>query len=139
MIRLTKQEITYNPRLIIVEHFDSIINLIDVRTEQLLLDTTLSEENKRELNELRQVQIKKLEEVKELNLANNSFTNETFEAKWQTLIDDVSNEYHAQLDLIKHDLIVIDCALVNDLTSKSKLALWIFRWFNTAKHLDFLK
>ena len=91
------------------------------------------------MNDLRQLQINKLNEIKELNLAKNSFTEESFEAKWTDLIYNDSIEYEAKMDLVKHDLIVIDCVLVDDMTSKSKLALWIFRWFNTAIHLECLK
>ena len=134
-----KQNATYNPRLIIVEHFDAIINRIDVRIEEIILDTSPSPDELRQLNELRRAQIKKLEEVKEHNLAKNSYTEETLEAKWKALFDDENIEYMAKLDMIKHDLIVIDCVLVNDMTSKSKLAVWTFRWFNNALNLDCLK
>ena len=103
------------------------------------METKPNEKELRELNDLRQLQINKLNEIKELNLANNSFTVQSFEAKWKDLIYNDSIEYEAKMDLVKHDLIVIDCALVDDMTSKSKLALWIFKWCNTACHLECLK
>ena len=115
--------ITYNPRLIIDEHFLAIIRRIDVRTEKLIMDTLPNEKELTELNDLRQFQINKLNEIKELTLAKNSFTEESFEAKWTDLIYNDSIEYEAKMDLVKHDLIVIDCVLVDDMTSKSKLTL----------------
>ena len=136
---IIKREETFHPRLIIVEHIADIINRIDVHTEKLIYETKPSDEDVSELNELRQKQISQLEKFQMLNLAANMFMTESFEDKWASLIEDSSVSYVAKMDQVKHDLIVIDCVLVEDKASKSKLAVWVFRWFNNAANVMLLK
>jgi hypothetical protein len=52
----------FHPGLIIAEHFDQIENQIDITTETLLQNQSLSSEKQNELNRLR---AKKLERIKE--------------------------------------------------------------------------
>ena len=59
---------SFNPRLIIVDHFDDIINQIDIQTESILIDQSLQEETINEINETREKQIEVIKELKELNL-----------------------------------------------------------------------
>ena len=40
--------------LIIIDHFDDIINQIDIKTETLLMDQSLTEETRNKLNEKRE-------------------------------------------------------------------------------------
>ena len=56
-----------NPRLFIVDHFDDIINEIDIKTETLFLDQSLTEETRNKLNEIREKQIEKIKEIKEIS------------------------------------------------------------------------
>ena len=129
----------YEPRLIIDEHFAKLINHIDVKTEQLLANPNLSEDDKNELNLSRAKQIAKLEEIKQINLAANKLDLEPFLAKWDSLLNDPAIEYETKLDVIKRDLIVQDCVLVNDHRFKSTMALWLFRWFNDQQQLNLLQ
>ena len=54
--------------LITIDHFDEIINQIDIKTETLLQDQSLTEETRDKLNEIRDEQIEKIKEIKEINL-----------------------------------------------------------------------
>ena len=58
----------FNSRLMIIDHFDDIINQIDIKTETLLQDQSLTEETRNKLNEIRGKQIEKIKEIKETNL-----------------------------------------------------------------------
>ena len=64
---------TLHHRLTITDHFDDVLNEIDIKTETLLQDQSLAEEKQRELNELREKQIEKIKEIEEifLNLLQN--------------------------------------------------------------------
>ena len=54
-----------NQSQIIVDHFDDIINQIDIKTETLLQDQSLFPEEKRnKLNKIRDEQIEKIKEIK---------------------------------------------------------------------------
>ena len=45
---------SFHPQVIIVEHFDLLINQIDIKTEKLFLDQSLQEEIRNKLNDLRE-------------------------------------------------------------------------------------
>ena len=51
---MSLQNQSFHPRLIIVDHFDEIINQIDIQTESLLVDQSLPEETKNKINALRE-------------------------------------------------------------------------------------
>ena len=54
-----------NQSQIIVDHFDDIINQIDIKTDTLLQDQSLFPEEKRnKLNKIRDEQIEKIKEIK---------------------------------------------------------------------------
>ncbi len=44
---------SFHPQVIIVDHFDNLINQIDIRTETLLENQILPEETRSKLNEIR--------------------------------------------------------------------------------------
>ena len=68
-----------NSRVKIVDHFDDIINQIDIKTETLLQDQSLTEEKRNKLNEIREEQIEKIKEIKEINLKHLNNDRETKE------------------------------------------------------------
>ena len=110
-----------NPRLFIVDHFDDIINEIDIKTETLFLDQSLTQEKRNKLNEIREKQIEKIKEIKEINL--NLLQN---------------NEEDELEDLEK--LIHFDCVLLEQpQNSLNGFDLWITSWFYNQKNLNFLK
>jgi hypothetical protein len=116
---MTKQNQSH--RLIINDHFDDIINQIDIKTETLFQDQMLTEEKRNKLNEIRDEQIEKIKEKKEINL-NLLNTNE---------------EEELELDLEK--LIHFDCVLLEQPKSLSGIVLWITSWFYNEKDLRFLR
>ena len=110
-----------NSRVKIVDHFDDIINQIDIKTETLLMDQSLTEEKRNKLNKIRDEQIEKIKEIKEINL--NLLQN---------------NEEDELEDLEK--LIHFDCVLLEQpQNSLNGFDLWITSWFYNEKDLKFLR
>jgi hypothetical protein len=73
-----------NPELIIVDHFDEIIDQIDIKTESVLDDQSLPEEARNKIYELRENQIEKIKELKEFNLNHLSqqLNEDDYRQKW---------------------------------------------------------
>ena len=143
---MTRQNLHFNPELIIVDHFDERINTIDIETETLLEDQSLTEEFVFKLNETREKQIEKLEEIKQANLSVLLSKGETvddvedeFRQKWSHVIDDDSLEYKHKIDKIKEELIVYDCVLLLNTNPKCGYDLWITSWYHNTPSLQFLK
>jgi hypothetical protein len=67
---------SFNPKVIIVEHFDDVKNQIDIRTETILHENShvLSENRQQCLNKLRQNFLDKIDQVKEKNLYYSRYT-----------------------------------------------------------------
>ena len=107
-------------RLMLIDHFDDIINQIDIKTETVLLDQSLTQEKRNKLNEIRDKQIEKIKEIKEINL--NILQNEGEEL---------------ELDLEK--LIHFDCVLLEQPKSLNGLLLWITSGFYNQENLAFLR
>ena len=108
-----------NSRVKIVDHFDDIINQIDIKTETLLQDQSLTEEKRNKLNEIREEQIEKIKEIKEINLKHLNNDRETKE----------------ELEEIIH----LDCVLLEQPMSLNGIVLWITSWFFNEKDLKFLR
>ena len=70
----------YNLNLIISEHFDVQINVIDIRAEELICRVKTTSELD-EINEERDKLIVKIESLRDSNLAKNVGTQEYFERK----------------------------------------------------------
>ena len=132
---------SFHPRLIIVDHFDEIINQIDIQTESLLVDQSLPEETKKEINALREKQIEEIKELKELNLNHllPIFNEDEYRQKWAHVIDDNSLEYKHKIDKIKERLILYDCVLLQNRRQANGCKLWISSWFHNEMNLEFLK
>ena len=111
---------SFQPRLMIIDHFDDIINQIDIKTETLFLDQSLTEEKRNKLNEIREKQIEKIKEIKEINL--NLLQN---------------NEQEELEDLEK--LIHFDCVLLEQPKSENGYVLWITSGFYHQQDLEFLR
>ena len=110
-----------NPRLFIVDHFDDIINEIDIKTETLFLDQSLTKETRNELNKIRDEQIEKIKEIKEINL---------------NLLQ--KNEEEEELEDLEK-LIHFDCVLLEQPKSLSGFDLWITSGFYNRDNLEFLR
>jgi len=113
---MSKATQSFHPRVIIVDHFDEIVNQIDIKTETLLENQTLAEETRNKLNEIREKQIQKIDEIKELNLNSlpQKFKEEEYREKWSHVIDDNSLEYKSKIDRIKENLILFDFVLLEN-------------------------
>ena len=103
----------FNSRLMIVDHFDDIINQIDIKTETLLQDQSLTQETRDKLNEIRDKQIEKINEIKEINLSL------------------LQNEVE--------EIIHFDCVLLEQPKSVNGYVIWITSWFYNEKDLKFLR
>jgi len=134
---------TFNPRLIIAEHFDKLKNQIDVNTETLFdKERQLDERIKHETNAMRDEQIKKLEEIELNNLSRWPLTagvRESFEREWSHLLDDDTMMYEEKIERIKEKLIVSDCLLIDDAKLGTKVSLWIVPYFVNTVDLEFAR
>ena len=65
------QHQSFNPKVIIVDHFDEVTNQIDIRTETILHEkrNNVSENRRQFLNKLRQTFLDKIDQVKEKSLS----------------------------------------------------------------------
>jgi hypothetical protein len=107
---MTSQNQYFHPELIIVDHFDDIINQIDIKTESFTskkileldekiyiykwagieIETLLEDQSLIDINEAREKQIEKIKEIKQLNLSHlaQKFNEDEFRQKWSHVIDD---------------------------------------------------
>jgi len=133
----------FQPRVIIDDHFDEIKNQIDIKTETLLCDQSLSESEKKTLNDLRDEQLDAIKSVQDRNFANlkskHDDATDTFQLQWTHVIENSSMNNEKKLEAIKKDLIILDCVLIEDDSYKSGLSLWITPWFYNEKHRGFLR
>ena len=109
-----------NPHLMIIDHFDDVINQIDIKTETLFSDQSLTEEKRNKLNEIREKQIEKIKEIKEINL---------------NLLQNNEDEELEDLEKLIH----FDCVLLEQPKSLNGLVLWITSWFYNKETLEFLR
>ena len=118
---MTRQNL--NQRLIINDHFDDIINQIDIKTETLLEEEAKfnkksklengADDRRKKLNEIREKQIEKIKEIKEINLSL------------------LQNE--------KEEIIHFDCVLLEQPKSVNGFVIWITSWFYNEMDLKFLR
>ena len=85
-----QQTQSFHPQVIIVDHFDLIINQIDIKTETLLENQSLNGDTRKELNEIRETQIERINELKEFNLSHlpQSINEQEYKEKWSHVIKD---------------------------------------------------
>ena len=114
----------FNSRLMIVDHFDEIINQIDIKTETLLMDQSLKKKTRDKLNEIRDKQIEKIKEIKEINL---------------NLLQNDKETKEKEEEIVLEKLIHFDCVLLEQPKSLNGFYLWITSWFYNEKDLNFLR
>jgi hypothetical protein len=138
---MSQQTQSFHPQVIIVDHFDLIINQIDIKTETLLENQSLDGDTRKELNEIRETQIERINELKEFNLSHlpQSINEEEYKEKCFHVIKDTSLEYKHKIDKIKEELILEDCVLWKNSNVINGFQLWITSWFYNEKNLEFLK
>ena len=137
------QHKSYNPKVIIVDHFDEVKNQIDFRTETILHEKShiLSKNRQQFLNKLRQTFLDKIDQVKEKNLSLFTSYNddEAFKLKWNHVIESDQLEYEQKIESLKEDLISFDCIVISDEKCALGVALWITPWFFSEKSLGIIR
>jgi len=142
---MSKQNQSFHPRLIITDHFDAVINQIDIKTETLLENKSLTEKKRNELNEIRDKQIEKIKEIEQINLQYlpQNIYDEEYEEKWSHILQDKTLDYHQKIDQIKdkENLIHFDCVLLEQPkeNNENRFDLWITSWFYNQNNLEFIK
>jgi hypothetical protein len=137
------QHKSFNPKVIIVDHFDEVKNQIDIRTATIFHEKSqfLSEKRQQFLNELRQTFLDKIDQVKEKNfLLFTSYNNEeAFKLKWNHVIESDQLEYEHKIEKLKEDLISFDCIAISDEKCALGVGLWITPWYFNEKSLGILR
>ncbi len=137
------QHKSFNPKVIIEDHFDDIKNQIDIRTETILHEkrNILSENRQQFLNKLRQTFLDKIDQVKEKNFSLFTSYNgeEAFKTKWRHVIESDQLEYEHKIEKLKEDLISFDCIVISDEKCALDVALWITPWYFSEKSLGILR
>ena len=137
------QHKSFNPKVIIVDHFDEVKNQIDIKTETILHEKShiLSENRSQFLNKLRQTFLDKIDQVKEKNfLLFTSYNDEAaFKLKWNHVIESDQLEYEQKIENLKEDLISFDCIVISDEKCALGVALWITPWYFNEKSLGILR
>ena len=131
----------FHPKLLITNHFDDIVNQIDVKTESyletLIKSKSWSKQKQNQLNKIREKQINLIQEVMQLNL--NFLSRNEYEEKWSQIIDEISLDFQQKIDEIKEKLIQFDCILLEQPNNLNGFHLWITPWYCNNENLKFLK
>ena len=94
---------SFNPKVIIVDHFDDVKNQIDIRAETIFhkKKNILSENRKQFLNKARQTFLDKIEQVKEKNLSKFASNNdeEAFKTKRKNIIETNRLEFEHKIEI----------------------------------------
>ncbi len=137
------QHKSFNPKVIIVDHFYEVKNQIDIRTETIFHEKShiLSENRRQFLNKLRQTFLDKIDQVKEKNISLFTSYNdeEAFNLKWNHVIESDQLEFEQKIEKLKEDLISFDCIVISDEKCALGVALWITPWYFNEKSLDILR
>ena len=127
----------YSVNLIIVDHFDAIIRIIDIKTEKLLCAGYIYDELFDELNIERKILVEKVKEIEKFNLNANS--QEIFEQKWKDTIENKNIDDKIKMELFKKDCIKSDCLLRPNNSFKLGITMWITSWHIRPQDESFLK
>ncbi len=134
---------SFDPKVIIEDHFDEVKNQIDIRTETILHEKShiLSENRQKILNNLRQKFLDKIDQVKEKNLSLFTSYNdeEAFKTKLNHVIESDQLAYEHKIESLKEDLISFDCIVISDEKCALGVSLWITPWYFNEKSLGILR
>ena len=134
---MTQISSEYNPRLIIVYHFDKIINELDIIVETLLN----GQSNDNEINEVRMKQIKKIEEICERSFSEwpENFDRQKYQLEWADLFNDTSLKSEEKIEKLKESIIKTDAILMKDEHLITKTCLCVMPFFVNEFNLKFAK
>jgi hypothetical protein len=134
---------SFNPKVIIVEHFDDVKNQIDIRTETILHEKShiLSENRRQFLHKMRQTFLDRIDQVKEKHLSKFASINdeEAFNLKWKYVIESDLFKYEETIESLKDDLISLDCIVISDEKCAMGVSLWVTPWYFNEKSLGILR
>ena len=134
---------SFNPKVIIEDHFDDVKNQIDIRTETILHEkrNILSKNRQQCLNDLRQTFLDRIDQVKEKNLSLFTPNNDevAFKLKWNHVIESDQLKFEHKIESLKEDLISFDCIVISDEKFPLGVTLWITPWYFNEKSLDILR
>ena len=134
---------SFDPKVIIEDHFDEVKNQIDIKTETILHEkrNNLSENRRQFLNKVRQTFLDKIDQVKEKNFSLFTSCNdeEAFNLKWNHVIESDQLKYEHKIESLKEDLISLDCIVIVDEKCALGVALWITPWYLNEKSLGILR
>ena len=132
---------SFHPRLIINDHFDRVINQIDVSTESVLQDQSLTENDRNQLNKKRDIQIEKIKEIEQINFRQSPFQldHDEYMKRWSSVLNDIFLDYNHKIERIKEELIGFDCVLLEKSNLIKGLQLCITPCFFDEKSREFLK
>ena len=135
---MSKHE-NFHPKVIIANHFDDLRYQIDIKTETLFQNSNLTEKERDSLNELREKQIEKINEIEKINLNTVKFDEEKFKTKWSYLLNNSFLDHEYKLQKIKEETISNDCLIFEDPASKSEISIWITSGYYTKQNVEFLR
>ena len=139
---MTQKFDEYNPRLIITDHFDKIKNELDIKVETIFdQNRQLNDQERIEINTIREKQIDKIKEVEHMNLSEwpSNFDRERYEHEWADLISSTFLSDGQKIERIKGGIIKSDVILVDDSFLKTKTSLWVMPFFVDEVKLKFAK
>jgi hypothetical protein len=126
-------------KYIIEDHFDAIINQLDIHVEEAIIDMN-HEQEIHKINKLRSELLLEISIIKDFNLTFNASSHAELERDWQRLLNNKSIRYSNKLETIKKDLIKKDCILMTNSGSKSQFSIWILNSYSSStKHVNFLR
>ena len=130
----------FDANYIIEDHFDAIINQLDIHVEEAIIDMNREEEIHK-INKLRSELLLEISIIKNFNLTFNASLHAELERDWQRLLSNKSIKYLNKLETIKKDLIRKDCVLMtNSGSNKCQFSIWIFNSYSSStKHVNFLR
>ena len=120
-----KMRFNFHPEIIIEDYFRSIINRIDINTETLLMDQTLNKTKSDILMDLREKQIKILEEIKKESLMRLKYDEEKYMHEWGHVINDETLSFKQKVEIMSQELLSKCCILYKDQQVPSGHSLWI--------------
>jgi hypothetical protein len=115
----------FHPEIIIDDYFQSIINKIDINTETLLMDQTLTKAKSDILLNLREKQIKILEEIKRESLMSLKYDEDKYLNEWGHVIKDETLSFKQKVEIVCQKLLSKCCILNKDNRVPSGQSLWI--------------
>ena len=125
----------------IVDHFDDIKSQIDINVETLLCDTGLNEEDRKRLNDIREKQLEKIDQVQQASLSQlyKRKSEPTFENELSYPINHTSLDSNNKMERVLSQFILNDLILVENSNLKHRQVLCIIPGYLNKKKKQFKK